>query len=207
MSFGLKKDQDMDKPNEKKNIRLFLQLAQHSETAFDELYGIYAGRLSVFIGTYLVHEAVPVEEVLAEVMEALWMQREEIAIKADPEGWMYKIAKNQSLKKRRALVRHRYEELDEQLGLVSDMLTDGKVERDELEGLVWEAVDNLTPTEKEVFLCKWLEGLKSAEIAKRHGASEQTINNQMTTARKKVGEHLAKYLDRNDIEGLKKSNR
>lgn len=188
----------MDKPKEN-NMTLFRQLGEHSETAFDKLYGIYAGRLSVFIGTYLSFETEPVEDVLVEVMEALWIQREQIATKTDPERWMYKIAKNRALEMRKVLIRHRYEALDEHPGLVSDMLTDSKLERDELEGLVWEALEGLTPTEREVFECKWLEGLTSAVIAKRHGVIEQTVNNQMTAARKKIGEYLAEHLDPDDI--------
>ena len=195
----------MGKP-ERNNIKLFRKLGEHSGNAFDTLYQIYAGRLLTFISSYLAYEAGPAEDVLVEVMETLWSERETIATKADPERWMYKIAKNRSLAMRRVLIRHRFEALDDYPGLVSDTLTDSELERDELEGLIWEAVEKLTAAEKEVFLCKWLEGLSSEEIAKRHGVSERTVNNQMTTARKKIGEYLAIHLDPNDIDGLKKSN-
>ncbi len=178
-----------------KNIELFRELAQGSEKAYDALYSIYARRLFGFIAGIVERDPVETEEVLANVMDALWAQRDRFGTVDDPEAWLYTIAKYQALDRKKLINRRRVQLEGLQARRVSELTTDGALEREELTAIIWTATERLTPSEKEVFLCTWLEGLTPAAIAKRLGLDARTVYNQLYTARKKVGEELEGYFN------------
>ncbi|MBS0031103.1 RNA polymerase sigma factor [Chitinophaga sp. 22321] len=170
---------------------LFSKIAVGDETAFRLLYHRYNAVLSGSVKKLLKTDAAA-EEVLQEVFLKIWLVRHTLADIENPGGWMYTLAANYSLSalRKHAREKHRQDDISEDVPDNED-LSSGIYAR-ELQELIKHAVEKLPASRREVFMMNTRDGKSRKEIATALDISENTVKNQLVTARKFIREYLEK---------------
>lgn len=169
---------------------LFFQIADGDETAFRSLYHRYN---AVLLGSVkkLLKSDTAVEEVLQEVFLKVWLVRHTLRDIENPGGWLYTLAANYSLSALRKHARERNRQNDIEDVADNEDASAGIYAR-ELQALIKDAVEKLPASRREVFMMNTQEGKSRKEIADALAISENTVKNQLVTARKFIREYLEK---------------
>jgi RNA polymerase sigma-70 factor (ECF subfamily) len=109
--------------------------------------------------------------------------------------WLYRITINASIDFIRKFRKHRFEMLDNIIGELKEKKND--VEKVYQRGIIrWaikEALDNLNPKQRSVFVLRDLEGLDIKEVAQITGMPQATVRWYLHRARAKLRDELIKH--------------
>ena len=123
------------------------------------------------------------EDTVHDVFLKLWINREKLLAIDSFEAYLYTMSRNHAFNGLRKMatetlvlaeLRHRETLLPEEPGTV--------LGRKEVREFIRQAVDQLTPKQREVFLLSREMGLKQEEIAERLGISVSTVKSHLTDA-------------------------
>jgi len=157
--------------------------------AFNELFDRYGKRLYHFSMGYLKSTA-DAEEIVQEVFLKIWNNREELSVQKSFESYLFTIAKNGILntirKSKSEQVYLNYIKIHPE----KNVLLDDELNFNELEKAYKEAVEQLSPRRKEIFLLSREQSLSNAEIAEKMNISVKTVENQMTLALSEIRKDL-----------------
>lgn len=124
--------------------------------------------------------------------------------------WLYRIAENVCTDAfRKQKKEHGIESLhtiDERRITATHPSACRDMERQELWEILRNAIDDLTPTRKEVFLLYYRAELPIKEIAHRLSKSEGTVKTHLRNARFQLQEYLTPYLTSGDLHLLDTAN-
>ena len=141
-------------------------------------------------------------EVFVKVYRALSKWRPEARFST----WLYKIAKNLSIDHHRAKSRRfTYSLDDEELSFNEPAAVDlrsnpeWQLEENDRNRIIREAVDALSPKQKETFMLYRYEGLQIREIAEVLGMAEGTVKIHLHRAMKKLRNVLLPLWEGNEI--------
>lgn len=168
---------------------LVLALKDGNLRAFSELFDRYGKRLFHFSIGYLksVENA---EEIVQDVFLKIWNIREELLVDKSFESYLFTIAKNAILntvrKSKSEQVYRNYVKLHPD----KNVLLDDELDFNELEKAYRNAIEQLSPRRKEIFLLSKEKFLPNAEIAIKMNISIKTVENQMTSAIAEVRKNL-----------------
>lgn len=161
---------------------LFLQIAAGNEIAFREIFYRYGSIIRPFIFGIVKDDDIT-REIIQEVFLRVWLKRETFPAIENPTSWIYRIASNlafthfrkQQLEKK--VLQTIQNNLPHSVDDSSDMLY-GK----ELESLIDQATQTLSPLRKKIFYLSREQGLSRKEIAHEFNISENTVRNQLAIA-------------------------
>ncbi|WP_295771940.1 RNA polymerase sigma-70 factor [uncultured Mucilaginibacter sp.] len=171
------------------------RLRNDDETAFNLLYKHYSKPIYTRI-VYLVKDADVADELLQDLFLKVWSYRGTLAADKSFQAYLYTIAQN--------LVYNYFRKAASERLLIEALLN--KSETDELNGediyqnkqvghLIQQAVEQLTPQQKQVFtLCK-IDGCSYEETGRILGISVPTVNSHLTKALQTVRVYLVKHRD------------
>lgn len=173
---------------------LLQRIADGDEAAFASLFKEMVPFLqaSVF-KTLQSHEGM--KEVMQETFIKVWLNRDQLPLLEKPLHWLYRVAANESftwLRKEATRSRHvnnyivTQDNVDVTLAAAEELLS-----LEETRRLVNQAVDQLSPQRRLIYLLSREEGLKTAEIAEKLELSPSHVRNTLTTALQLVREYLA----------------
>lgn len=174
---------------------LFQQIAAGDENAFRDIFHSYNARLYHTI-LKIVKSKPEAEEIIQELFLKLWLKRESLASIESPGAWLFTIASNLSLDALRKKARQHVTTFEP-----SDLTEDTDpepahlLELREVKSLIEEAVSQLPPSRRQVFILSRREGKSRGEIAQDLNLSESTVKNQLTSALRFVQEYLQKKGD------------
>ncbi|SEW39444.1 RNA polymerase sigma-70 factor [Chitinophaga arvensicola] len=171
---------------------LFSKIASGDETAFRLLYHRYNAILAGSVKKLLKSD-MAAEEVLQEVFLKVWMVRDTLKHIENPGGWLYTLASNYSLSALRKLAREKQRQEDVAEDLPDDADVPAGIYAKELQALIKHAVEKLPASRREVFMMNTQEGKSRKEIADALDISENTVKNQLVTARRFIREYLEKH--------------
>lgn len=151
---------------------------------FKLLFHEYYRPLTVFASTY-VGEMEASKDIVQDLFIKLWEKRKDIEIKCDVKSYLYQSVKNSCINyiKSNGRIYVSLEETglhDIEEGLVEKMIIIETEER------IYKAIEDLPTQCRIIFKLSRLEKLKYSEIAKKLGLSIKTIENQISTALKKL---------------------
>jgi len=157
--------------------------------AFNQLFDHYGKRLYHFSFGYLksVQDA---EEIVQEVFLKIWNNRKELSVEKSFESYLFTIAKNGILN---TIRKSKYEQTYYNYAKFNpgeNVLLDQELNFRELEKAYNEAIDQLSPRRKEIFLLSREQSLSNAEIADKMNISVKTVENQMTSSLSEIRKHL-----------------
>jgi RNA polymerase sigma-70 factor (ECF subfamily) len=170
------------------DLGLLRRVAAKDRKAFEALYHLYYRRLFGYL-LKLTRRAELVEEVLNDVMLAIWKGAASFDGRSRPSTWIFGIAYHKSLK---ALAR-RPEEPDEEAGGPEPVDRDepeSLAARRELAGVLGRALGALPPEQRAVVELTYYYGLAYQEIGEILGCPVNTVKTRMFHARRRLRELL-----------------
>jgi RNA polymerase sigma-70 factor (ECF subfamily) len=169
---------------------LLLQIADGSEVAFRKLFDHYHRRLFSYLYKVTRSRALA-EDAVQDIFLKIWSMRQKLPEIENIQAYLRRMAHNQALKCFQVVARE---------GLVQDELArqrsahgsadDGLLSK-EIQLYINRLIDQLTPSQRKVFLLSREEGLPQQEIADRLGLNLITVKRHMVDALKAIRDGLA----------------
>lgn len=169
------------------------RLTQGDEAAYALVFRTWYAPLVRFAEA-LLRQRDEAEEVAHEVMLELWNRRAQLDPERPVQAWLFRAARNRALN----VVRHR--KVVQQSEPVIASLTrenapsDARVVARELEAALHEAIADLPPRCREVFVLSRRDGLRNSEIATQLGISVKGVEGQIGRALRALRERLRPWL-------------
>ena len=164
------------------------------KSAFEELFRSLFPGLVIFARKY-VPDQDTAKEIVHNVFLNLWEKREKVDTRASLKSYLFTSVHNRCLNFIRDEKKFDRDEFLFQR-LDSTEFADGtdRLEEQELEQRIFDALQALPEKCREVFTLNRFEGLKYGEVAEKLGISVKTVEAQMSKALKILREKLADYL-------------
>lgn len=169
---------------------LFTRLSQGDEAAFTLIFHHYTQR----IYHYILHKTKSpetAEEVVQEVFIKVWNAREKFSEIDNYESFLFTMASNKLIDFFRRMAHQ--EKLKKEVWETirdSSNITIEELDFRHSQELINQAVEQLSPQRKRIFLLNKEQGLTRQEIADELGLSVNTINNHLNEAVRLVREQL-----------------
>jgi RNA polymerase sigma-70 factor (ECF subfamily) len=167
---------------------LIQRIAAHDHQAFKHLYQRYARRL-IGYRTRLLSQRELAEEVLNEVMLALWQQAPQFDARGPLIAWLFGIARRKALQTLRNARPRPIPPLVAPERSAEDILETSLV-RQEFGRAVERALADLPIPEREVVELTYYHDLSYAEIAAVVGCPVNTVKTRMARARQRLAARL-----------------
>ncbi len=171
-------------------LTLLRRVAAKDRKAFEALYHLYYRRLFGYL-LKLTRRAELVEEVLNDVMLAIWKGAASFDGRSRPSTWIFGIAYHKALK---ALARRPMAEVDGDAESSPEPVDRDEPEslaaRRELAGVLGRALGSLSPEQRAVVELTYYYGLAYPEIAEIVGCPVNTVKTRMFHARRRLKELL-----------------
>lgn len=159
--------------------------------SFERLYRLYETRIFQYVRT-LVHDRAAAEEIVGDVMLAVWRGAGTFSRTARVSTWIFGIARHKALDSlRRSSRRQRETELDEAMDLPhsQDCPLDG-VHRREVATLTQRALLKLSPEHQEVLRLVFYEELPYDDIARLLSIPANTVKTRVYYAKRNLKQQL-----------------
>lgn len=159
--------------------------------SFERLYRLYETRIFQYVRT-LVHDRATAEEIVGDVMLAVWRGAGTFSRTARVSTWIFGIARHKALDSlRRSSRRQRETELDEAMDLPhsQDCPLDG-VHRREVATLTQRALLKLSPEHQEVLRLVFYEELPYDDIARLLSIPANTVKTRVYYAKRNLKQQL-----------------
>lgn len=172
---------------------LILRLIEGDEDAFCELYATYKNRLIYFAMRFLKSREYA-EDVFQDAFTVVWQSRRFINPDASFSSYLYTIMRNRILNQLRNSANE--EKLKESiLSQALDYTEDTKREvmLNDLKSLISNALQQLTPRQREIFEMSREAQLSHKEIADKLGISVNTVQEHISISLKLIRTYLIKY--------------
>ena len=173
--------------------------------AFDDLMKRYKGQIYAYL-LRSVKNYEDAEELTIEVFFKAYRALDTWKPQARFSTWLYKIAHNLSIDFHRAKSRRQTYSLDDDEFVLeeptaADMWSnpEWEIEEKDRHRVIREAIDQLSPKQKEVFILNRYQGLQIKEITEVLGMAEGTVKIHLHRAVKKLQTLLLPLWETNDI--------
>jgi len=165
---------------------LFLRIAQDDERAFNELFHVYTRELYPF-AMKLTGSEKDAEEILQEVFLKIWAKRKELTGIDNPKAWIIRVVSNQSLNHlRKMAVEGRFFQYVKHAQQHTSLSTEEITAARETAAIIQQAIDQLPPACRQIYLLSREENLSIKEIAEKLNLSPNTVKNQIVTALQRI---------------------
>jgi RNA polymerase sigma-70 factor (ECF subfamily) len=174
---------------------LLQQLVQGDADAFRQLYERYQGRIFLFAYRFTKSKN-EAEEIVQEVFVRLWEKRGQIKIEKNFSNYILRVTKNLVLDglKKAAYDKKLQQHIQTQMKALQHHDAEEMLQK-ELQRLYQQAVGQLSPQRKKVYLLSREEELSYDEIAERLGISKNTVRNQVSEALQFIREYISSHPD------------
>ena len=176
------------------NSELILHLKKGNADAYAYLVDTYNHKLCLYANS-LVNDIPISEDIVQNVFIKVWERRDNLKENLSIKSYLYKSVYNACINEYKknqtvtALEKKHIEELDR---IVEDK---DEATLEKLIGLVKEAIQELPPKCKEIFLLSKKEGLTNIEISEYLNISKNTIERQINIAFSKIRENVGSKTD------------
>lgn len=175
-------------PNDR---QLALLLKNHPSRGMAEAMARYGAPVKTICAAILGPEdRQEVEEAVADSFVALWKGLDRYDPERPLSAWLYGIARRTALERRRKLGRALpFQELDEQLPGDDTDPADQAAERENAR-LLRQAVEELPPPDREIFIRRYYLYQAVKEIAARLGTTPKAVEHRLDRGRRRLREKL-----------------
>lgn len=134
------------------------------------------------------------EDIVQDVFMKLWNKKDQININTSVKSYLYKSTTNTALnylEKNKVIVQS-----DEALEFEPNgqVAPDLQMSAKQLKSRIDEAINNLPPKCKTIFILSRHEGMKYKQIADHLNISVKTVENQMSIALERIREHIKQFI-------------
>jgi RNA polymerase sigma-70 factor (family 1) len=175
--------------------RLFLQIAEGDEAAFEQLFYLYLPRLQPIILKMVKQENV-VNDIVQEVFLSIWVDRDRLPEIVSPAHWIFRLMYYRCLNWLKQQATHKEKATQYQQKAQNKQLINGTEEAvffAETAGLVQQAIRQLPVQTRNIYLLSREKGLKVPEIAAELGLAPQSVKNTLVRAGKSIRAYLVAH--------------
>lgn len=160
---------------------LIVAVRNADHAAFRQLFDRYAEKVFHYINGYIKHKQQS-EDLTQEVFKKIWEKRAQLDENKSLSGLLFTICYHQVIDFiRSGATQINYAALpDDNLELAGTMAADQKLQYGQLESLYQQAINQLPPRRKEIYLLSRHNSLSNKEIAEKLNISVKTVESQMT---------------------------
>jgi len=177
-----------DQPDNEKI--LLLQIAKGAQDAFSAIYARYHEKIYA-LSYHLTRSEVVAEEIVQDVFMKVWIQRESLPEIRDFESWLFILARNHIYTWLKSSSRPNIHEiLTEDHVSIEPMAVEDEIHRKELENLLQEALQQLSPQQQQVYILSREEQLTREAIAARLRLSPETVKVHMSRAMRSIRAYI-----------------
>ena len=165
---------------------LLQRTAEGDEAAFSVIFNTFRNKIYT-VAYKLTESQTYAEEILQDVFLKVWLKRNNLIEINDFASWLFIITRNHTFSYlKKIATSEKRNTISLQNLPVIDLPADSLLIDKDYQVILLEAIDKLTPQQKQVFrLCR-TEGLKREEIAERLGISPETVKIHLAHALKNV---------------------
>jgi RNA polymerase sigma-70 factor (family 1) len=168
---------------------LLRKVASGNEVAFKELYNTWQPALSVFI--YKITRSKELTaEIVQDVFLKIWMSREALEEVENFKSYLFVVCRNHAINAFRKAMR----ELDHYRQFENSVRSEKKsAEEDDdlfVLNIIDEAIDSLTPRQKEVYLLHRHQRLTYQQIADKLNIGRESVKTHIELAVRSITKHL-----------------
>jgi len=179
-------------PDEK---QLFARMARGDEAAFEEIFHHYNRRIYPFI-LKRTKSATIAEEITQEVFLKLWANRESLPPIENHTSYIFTMTTNKTYNYLRKLagegrmLRQVWQNMNE-----FNNITEETIDFRGTEEIINQAVEQLPPQRKKIYLLSRQQGFTHEQIAQELDISRSTVNNQLLEALRFIREFIQTHSD------------
>lgn len=173
--------------------KLLARFQKDPEKAFPDVFRTYYSAVCNQVYRILGNAA-EVEDVAQDIFYELYQKRDQLMIRSSLGAYLNRMARTRTLNHIRDK-KWKWKEDESVLENVSDSAASVEIKMDarELSKHLTEAIDRLPPRCRMIFGLKRFEGMSNMEIAEQLDISVKTVENQMTTALKRLKSAYSQY--------------
>ena len=176
---------------------LLARLRRDDTGAFDDLFRRYYAPL-VGLADAMLRQRAVAEEIVQDVMLALWRRRETLTVEESVRAYLYQSVRNRALNEvRRARVEKKGEPRAVGPSAVA-ATAPAELEAQEMDAALRRAMQAMPAPVRETFEMSRVSGLRYVEIAQVLGISVKTVEARMGKALKTLRDELAPWLPRRE---------
>ena len=172
-----------------KETEILKDIAAGSSKAFRALYSQWEPTLSSFI-FQVTRSKVITAEIVQDVFLKIWMTRESLVEVKDFKAYLFVISKNRAIN----ALKKSLADLERIKKYASEVpFNEQPVEDDDAQlhfSLIDEAIDQLSPRQKEIFLLHRHERYSYREIAEQLGIGKESVKTHLSLAIKSIKNHI-----------------
>ena len=172
-----------------KDADILKDIAAGSSKAFRALYSQWEPTLSSFI-FQVTRSKVITAEIVQDVFLKIWMTRESLVEVKDFKAYLFVISKNRAIN----ALKKSLADLERIKKYASEVpFNEQPVEDDDAQlhfSLIDEAIDQLSPRQKEIFLLHRHERHSYREIAEQLGIGKESVKTHLSLAIKSIKNHI-----------------
>lgn len=168
---------------------LLKQVSEGDEVAFKRLYYQWQPRLTLFIFRITKSREITAE-IVQDVFMKIWMNRENLSNVDNFKSYLFVACRNHALNALRKAMR----ELEHFQEWEKNKLDDTETATDNSEinqlSYIDEAIDHLSPRQKEIYLLHLHEGLTYQQIAEKLGIGKESVKTHLELAKKSITKYV-----------------
>jgi RNA polymerase sigma-70 factor (family 1) len=171
-----------------KETEILKDIAAGSSKAFRTLYSQWEPTLSSFI-FQVTRSKVITAEIVQDVFLKIWMTRESLVEVKDFKAYLFVISKNRAIN----ALKKSLADLERMKKYASEVPFNEQPEEDNDQlpfTLIDEAIDHLSPRQKEIFLLHRHERYSYREIAEQLGIGKESVKTHLSLAIKSIKNHI-----------------
>lgn len=176
---------------------LLLQVSEGNEMAFRQLFDAYRNKLFSYI-LRISQSKESAEDAVHDVFLKLWTNRERLTEIENLNAYIFRMAQNHAYNGLRKIAKETLVMAELEKGSYYESSDpDDLLVRKEIREFIHDAIEKLTPQQKEVYRLSREQGLKHEEIAQRLNISVLTVKKHMSDAlhflRKDISDSYGSY--------------
>jgi RNA polymerase sigma-70 factor (family 1) len=177
------------------DAKLLEECSKDNLTAFNTLFDRYFGKLYRYALSYVKDECFAEEEIM-DLMMWIWEKRHTLDIKGDFKPYIFRAAKNATIKaiRKKAIATSPVEVIENNLSFTAKPADHGLL-FDELELIYQRQLNLLSPQRKTVFSMSREQDLSHAEIAGNLNISVHTVKNHIKFSLNHFRKNIYQYTD------------
>jgi RNA polymerase sigma-70 factor (ECF subfamily) len=184
----------MPTPSTFEMAELLKSVANSELDAFRRLYDLYLQKVYSY-SYFLTRSSEQAEDLTQELFAKIWIKRTELKSIENFDAWLTTLVRNSAYNflKRHAIEQKALRRIELSKHPDSVSIDDALIHK-EYSKIYQEAIDQLPPQQKKVFLLSRNEGLKQEEIASNLGISLNTVKNHMKAALFSIRTYMKSYV-------------
>lgn len=158
-----------------------LSIKNGSVKAFELAYHFWSGKIYTFIFRQC-HSAEIAEEVVQQVFIRLWEKKDKLSLQHNLSTQLFRMSKTIFIDELRKTASSR--KYQERIQHIENAFTENTLEHKEALEIVYQAIDQMPPVRKQIFIMSRMEHLSHHEIAAKLSISPKTVENHIALALK-----------------------